>query len=66
MNKTEFIQQIEWALDNLPMSEQMREFLTNLKEEVPTTEKERFQAYTEWMELIIVTMQVVAELSKYR
>ncbi len=66
MNKTEFIQQIEWALDNLPMSEQMREFLTNLKDEVPETETERFKAYTEWMELIIVTMQVVAELSKYR
>jgi|GEM_PF-3864519 len=65
MNKTEFVQEIESALATMPMSSEMRLFLINLKENVPKTESDRFQAYKEWMELIVLTMKVVAEFSKY-
>ncbi|RZJ71724.1 hypothetical protein [Flavobacterium sp.] len=65
MSESEFISEIDRVLGTMPMSQEMREFLTALRDNPPVAEQERVQAYLEWMELILITMQVVSELSKY-
>ncbi|MGQ2984879.1 hypothetical protein [Flavobacterium sp.] len=65
MSKDEFIKEIDRALENFQMSPEMREFLTNLKNNLPLTEADRFKSYTEWMDRILMTISVVVEFSKY-
>ena len=65
MSKIEFIKQIDWALANFQMSPEMREFLNNLKSNVPDSECDRYTTYTEWMEMVMMTINILAELSKY-
>lgn len=65
MSNIEFKQQIDWALENIQMSLEMRDFLTNLKNNIPETEAGRMQVVTEWMELLFVSLQVAGELYKY-
>lgn len=65
MSKINFIEQIDWALENIEMSAEMREFLINLKTNVPVLEGDRFKAYTEWMQIVMMAIKITEELSKY-
>ncbi|RZJ65623.1 MAG: hypothetical protein EOO50_13315 [Flavobacterium sp.] len=66
MNNLEFIQKIDWALESLPMSNEIRELFIELRNNPPELEADKFDGYLKWMELLVMLAQIGAEFSKYK
>jgi len=66
MNQDDFINKIDYALQNVAMPTEIRDLLIELKLDVPTAinAEQRMELFTRWIEIITTTVQIVYEISK--